>query len=144
MQITRQSEYAIRTLIELAKVPLGTMLQTRDISQKQDIPEVFLTKTIQLLARAGLVTTQRGSHGGVYLAVSPDKITIADVLTVTEGKLGLNVCLMKSGHCSNVAFCPVHRVLKRAQDAMLAELKKETFADLAAEQAVANAANKNE
>ena len=107
MQITRQSEYAIRTLIELAKVPLGTMLQTRDISQKQDIPEVFLTKTIQLLARAGLVTTQRGSHGGVYLAVSPDKITIADVLTVTEGKLGLNVCLMKSGHCSNVAFCPV-------------------------------------
>ena len=48
---------------------------------------------------------------------------------------------MKSGHCSNVAFCPVHRVLKRAQDAMLAELK-ETFADLAAEQAVANAANK--
>ena len=144
MQITRRTEYAIRTLIELAKVPLGTTLQTRDISQEQDIPEVFLTKTIQLLARAGLVTTQRGSHGGVYLAVSPDKITIADVLTVTEGKLGLNVCLTESGHCPNVAFCPVHRVLKRAQDAMLAELKKDTFADLAADPAAADAANENE
>ncbi len=133
MQITRQTEYAIRTLIELSKVPLGTILQTRDISQKQDVPEVFLTKTIQLLARAGLVTTQRGSQGGVRLAVSPDKITIADVLTVTEGRLGLNVCLTESGYCPNMNICPVRRVLKRAQEAMLAELKKDTFADLVAD-----------
>ena len=131
MQITRQTEYAIRTLIELSGVPPGTMLHTRDISERQEIPEVFLTKTIQVLARAGLVTTQRGIQGGVRLAVSPDKITIADVLTVTEGRLGLNVCLTEFGYCPNKALCPVHRVLKRAQDAMLAELKKETFADLA-------------
>lgn len=132
MQITRQTEYAIRTLIELSKAPLGTMLHTKDISQKQEIPEGFLTKTIQVLAHAGLVTTQRGSQGGVCLSVSPDKITIADVLTVTEGRLGLNVCLTQSGYCPNMAVCPVHSVLKRAQDAMLAELKKETFADLVA------------
>ena len=65
----------------------------------------------------------------MHLAVSPDKITIADVLTVTEGNLGLNVCLTESGHCPNMTFCPVHRALKRAQDAMLTELKGD-FADL--------------
>ena len=62
MQITRQTEYAIRTLIELSKAPLGTMLHTKDISQKQEIPEGFLTKTIQCFAHAGLVTTA-GSQG---------------------------------------------------------------------------------
>ncbi len=79
MQITRQSDYAIRTVLELSKVPFGQLLNTRAISMKLNIPEDFLKKTVRLLAHAGLVATQRGSRGGVRLAVSSDKITILDV-----------------------------------------------------------------
>ena len=42
MKITRQTEYAIRTLLELSRIPFGELLQTRVIAEKQGIPEVFL------------------------------------------------------------------------------------------------------
>ncbi len=41
MQITRQSEYAIRTMLELARAPEGELLSTRFISEQQDVPEDF-------------------------------------------------------------------------------------------------------
>ncbi|NMB42157.1 MAG: Rrf2 family transcriptional regulator [Firmicutes bacterium] len=132
MQITRQTEYAIRTLLELSRIPFGELLPTRSISKSQDIPEVFLTKTIRILALAGLVQTQRGSHGGVKLAIPGDQITIADVIKAVEGTLALNVCLTGDYICPNMDVCQVHRVLKRAQEAMLSELNRDTLADLVA------------
>ncbi|RQD77032.1 MAG: Rrf2 family transcriptional regulator [Candidatus Syntrophonatronum acetioxidans] len=130
MQITRQAEYAVRTLMELARIPPGELMSTRKISENQEIPEVFLKKTIQLLDRAGLVATRRGKEGGVRLSVAPEDITIADVLKVIEGEVALNPCLSGKNYCKREETCPVRKILGRAQEAMLAELGKETFADL--------------
>ena len=136
LQITRQTEYAIRTLLELANVPFGQMLQSKTISERQEIPEVFLKKTIQLLAVAGLVSTQRGSQGGVRLSVPGDQITIANIVTAIEGKVAINVCLAEGNHCVNKSSCQVHRTLKRAQDALVSELSRETLADIIAKKEV--------
>lgn len=130
MQITRQSEYAIRTIIELANAAKGELVTTKTISQRQEIPEVFLKKTIQLLTNAGLITTQRGTQGGVRLAVPATEITIADIITAVEGKLAINVCLSTVYECPNKSVCRVREILGRAQDAMLAELSRENIADL--------------
>lgn len=131
MQLTRQTEYAIRTVIELANAPAGTMMNSRTIAEKQNLPEKFLTKTIQILVRAGMVETRRGMQGGIRLSVSPDSITIADVLYAIEGKLAINPCLEGDSYCENQSNCPVRKVLGRTQKAILAELSKETIADLA-------------
>jgi len=131
MQLTRQTEYAIRTLIELVKAPEGVMVHSKSIAEKHNLPEKFLNKTIQILVRAGLVETRRGMQGGIRLAVSPDSIKIADVLAAIEGKLALNPCLGGDYHCEDQPVCPVRKVLQRTQEAILAELSKETLADLA-------------
>jgi len=133
MQITRQSEYAIRALMELAAAPEGVVIQSRSIAEKHRLPEKFLNKTIQILVRAGYVKTLRGMKGGIRLAVDPDRVTIADVIQAIEGKIALNPCLGDHYFCENVSFCRVHGILQRAQDAMLAELSKETLADLVRE-----------
>ena len=130
MQITRQTEYAVRTLLELASIPYGQLLSTRIISEHQNIPQVFLKKTIQLLARAGFVKTQRGSQGGVRLIVPPDKITLADVLTAVEGEVALNVCLGEKGVCPNKSTCPVKCILQRAQEALVRELSQESLLEI--------------
>ncbi len=134
MQITRQTEYAVRTLIELAKAEEGKLVLTKLISLNQNIPEVFLKKTIQLLANAGLIATQRGTQGGVRLAVSPSEITIADVFTAVEGRVAINVCLTEAYPCPNKSVCRVHGVLQRAQDALINELSRDSIADLLREQ----------
>lgn len=134
MQLTRQTEYALCTLLELSKHPPGTILQAKIISLKQNIPEVFLKKTIQLLNSAGLVNTIRGSKGGVSLRVESSRITIAQVYTAIEGKLAINPCLADSAYCKNTANCVVHSILNRAQNALVKELSRETLADMVVQQ----------
>lgn len=130
MQITRQSEYAIRAVMELASVPPGTVIHSRAIAEKQGLPEKFLHKTIQLLTRAGLVESRRGRHGGIKLVASPESITILDVINAVEGRVAINPCLADGYYCQNKPTCRVNKILKRAQDAMLAELQRETMAEL--------------
>lgn len=131
MQITRQSEYAIKILIQLAKAEPGQLVSSRMISEQQGIPEVFLQKTVQQLGRAGLVNTQRGIQGGVRLAIAASEITIADVLQAIEGPAAINPCLGVGFECPNSVSCQVRRVLHRAQEAMYKELNRETIADIA-------------
>ncbi|PKM78189.1 MAG: Rrf2 family transcriptional regulator [Firmicutes bacterium HGW-Firmicutes-15] len=133
MQITRQTEYAIKTLIELAEVPYGQLISNKVISQRHEIPEEFLHKTVQILSRAGLVVTQRGVQGGVRLGRPLEDITIADVIEAMEGPLALNVCLSPGYQCSNLKTCQVRKILSSAQTAMLQELKKKSLADIVAE-----------
>jgi len=130
MQITRQSEYAIRTMLELARTAEGKYVSTRVISEKQDIPEDFLKKTLKRLVLAGLIKTHRGANGGVTLARQPSAITLADIIIAVEGNIALNVCLAPDYICPNQSACPVSRILARAQKAMLAELDKESLQDM--------------
>jgi Rrf2 family protein len=130
VQITRQTEYAIRTLLELAKVPKGEVLQVKLISDRQSIPVEFLKKTVQLLALAGLVSTRRGTQGGIMLARPAEDITIADIVKAIEGPVAINLCLEPGYVCPNQGTCPVSPVLARAQGAFLRELQRESLADL--------------
>jgi len=132
MQITRQTEYAVKTLTALGRVPYGQFLSSKVIAQRHNIPEDFLHKTIQVLSRAGLVTTQRGVQGGVRLARSLENITLADVIEAMEGPMALNVCLSPGFQCDNLNTCQVRRVLANAQAAMLKELRQKTLADIVA------------
>ncbi len=130
MQITRQSEYAIKTLLELARIPFGQTMPTGEIAEEQDIPEVFLKKTIQMLVRGGLVATQRGAQGGVRLSVSAEQVTIMDIIEAVEGPLAINPCLTKGNHCQNESLCQLRPVLERAQSALKKELSRETLQEI--------------
>jgi Rrf2 family transcriptional regulator, nitric oxide-sensitive transcriptional repressor len=102
------------------------------ISQRHEIPEEFLHKTIQILSKAGLVVTQRGVQGGVRLGRPLKEITIADVIEAMEGPIALNVCLSPGFECRNKSTCEVHKVLCSAQKAMLDELNRKSLADIVA------------
>lgn len=130
MQITRQTEYAIRTMLELVRAPQDEFVSTRYISEQQDIPEDFLKKTLKLLVLAGLISTQRGVKGGIALARPAGEITLVDIIEAVEGNIALNVCLAPGCNCPNQPGCPVSRNLARAQQAMLNELRKESLEDM--------------
>ena len=76
------------------------------------------------------MATQRGTGGGVRLAQPAEQITMFDIITAIEGPISLNVCLSPTYNCPNQPSCPSNRVLWRAQDALVSELKKESLADM--------------
>ena len=132
MQITRQTEYAIKVLIELGGIPYGQLLSNKEIAMRHEIPQEFLHKTIQTLSRSGLVVTQRGVQGGVRLGRPLEEITIADVMESMEGPIAINVCLSPGYSCPNKMTCQVREVLASAQNAMMIELRKKSLADIVA------------
>lgn len=131
MQITRQTEYAIRTLVEMAKHPADEMLTTNYIALQQEIPADFLKKTVKLLILAGLISTQRGVKGGLKLTKSAEHISLLDIITAVEGPIALNICLLGDNNCKNKKTCRISAALGKAQQAMVNEMAKTSLASLA-------------
>src|SRR3989338_4423940 len=93
MRLTRQGDYAVRVVVDLASRPAGAVVPRSSIQERQAVPAAYLAKIVQALARAGLVRTHPGARGGVALARRADDITLKDVIEAVEGPIHLNRCV---------------------------------------------------
>ena len=87
MRITAQVDYAVRACVELAAVAGTGPVKGDVLARSQQIPFKFLENLLAMLRRAGIVSSQRGSEGGYWLAHDPATITIADIIRAVEGPL---------------------------------------------------------
>lgn len=129
MQISREADYAVRALIDVAQLPDGRMASTKEIAQRQVIPPATLAKIIHQLARKELLRTERGMYGGVSLGRSATKITLLEILTAIEGPLVLNSCIVYPQECPLNPTCAVHDVWQKAQEEMVRILGGTTLAE---------------
>lgn len=130
MQITRQTEYAIRGLQELARRDQDSPVQLKVIAGSCDVSEAFLAKIFQMLAQAGIVKSHRGVKGGFSLGRPADQISLREVVEICEGGIVLNHCLRKIDPCKNTENCRVAGVWREAQDALVGALEKTHLADV--------------
>ena len=110
MQLTLAGEYAIRTMIHLAENESRGTATIFEISETQEIPEMFLRKIVPLLSSAGLIKTKKGKKGGVFLAKNSDSITPLDIIQAVEGPIALNKCLIDKEFCTDVRWCSIHTI----------------------------------
>ncbi len=130
MQITKQADYALRAMLYLAQLPPNERAATSRIADEQAIPPSFLAKIISQLSIAGLIHTSRGAHGGVSLAVSPEKISVLDVVEAIDGPLALNECTLNPMICPSGPDCPLHSLWCEAQADLVKKLRNTTFASV--------------
>lgn len=130
LQITRQTEYAIRGLQELARRQDEVPVQLKIIAGTCEVSEAFLAKIFQMLAQAGIVRSHRGVKGGFSMGRDPKDITLREIVEVCEGGIVLNHCLRKVNPCKNVESCSVADVWRDAQTALTGALDKTSLADV--------------
>ncbi|RJQ46708.1 MAG: Rrf2 family transcriptional regulator [Gaiellales bacterium] len=130
MHLTRQSDYAIRAILHLARLPFGDIVQTKEIAAAEDIPRKYLPSIIRTLARSGLIRTLRGNQGGVMLARPPEEINLHEVVEAIEGPMALVQCLRGQEDCIHEKDCAVLPVWQGVQRMMKGQLENTTFADL--------------
>lgn len=131
LQLTRGGEYGIRAMAYLAGRAPGEVCSLHEVGGEQSIPESFLAKIFQNLARAGLVISRRGARGGFVLARPAEDISIADVLEAIDGPVALNICVLQPEACENCSRCGVHHVWVHAQERMMEVLREASLADVA-------------
>lgn len=130
MQITREGDYGIRSILYLSRQPFKKISFVNEISEEYKIPRSFLAKILQKLVRANLVRSYRGVKGGFSLAKQAREISMLDVIEAIEGKTCLNVCLMDKKKCGFSKQCPVSPVWAVMQKRFMNMLKKVNFEEL--------------
>lgn len=134
--ITRETDYALRALVQLAVVYTDKgSVRTTTLADSLAVPYRFLRRILYKLTQTGYIETQRGRGGGVRLRVNPVSLTLHEIIHRLDPRsVALNLCTNGSPHCCDrLALCPVHGRLQAAQQALDAELKQATLADLAAD-----------
>ncbi len=131
MQLTRAADYAVRVMIQLVAQPCDERASLSSLAQATGAPKSFLSKVLQTLARAGLISSQRGQSGGFRITPRGRQTSMRDVIEAIDGVICLNVCLMHGRSCSRKGHCPAHPVWVRAQQAMLQVLSDSSIAALA-------------
>jgi Rrf2 family protein len=114
-KVSRRADYATRVLLTLASGPPKAILSAAELSAQTDVPQPFLHKVVQDLARTGFVRTIAGAEGGATLLCPAGSITLLDIFQAIEGPLCINVCLNVPGACPRDDTCPAHRVWARVQ-----------------------------
>ena len=135
LRINRQTDYAVRVILALAKRGEETRLSSATIRREMLIPASFMGRIVAQLAQAGLVTTFAGRDGGLQLPRPASEITLKNVVETFEGPILFSECMHSKSEddCPFLANCPVSSKWARAQIVMLRELASVSFADLAAE-----------
>jgi Rrf2 family protein len=130
LQITRQTEYAIRGLQELARRNSDSPVQLKSIAQSCNVSEAFLAKIFQMLSQQNIVKSHRGVKGGFSLGRTPEEITLRDIVEVCEGGIALNHCLRRVNRCEDADDCAVAQVWSEAQRALTSALDRTRLADV--------------
>lgn len=133
IRINRQTDYAIRVLLALAKQGEEAMLSTAQIQQEMLIPKALSLRVVAGLAKGGFIETYPGREGGLKLARPANTINLRQVVTYFESNFTVSECLHGSGACPFDQSCPVRCRWGRLQALILKELENTTFDELARE-----------
>lgn len=105
-------QYALRAMVALAHHPEGPVTG-RQIADEARIPPKYLTKVLQALARAGLVTAVRGIGGGYTLNATAEQVSMLEVINSVDPIERIRRCpIDRPDH--KRGLCPLHRRLDRA------------------------------
>jgi Rrf2 family protein len=135
MEITRESDYAIRCVLYLSGKQ-GTVTMVDEVSREMCIPKSFLAKILQKLTRASIVTSYRGVKGGFEIARPPREISLLDVIESIQGPVAMNVCAVDKKACGLSGSCVVHPVWVEARQQVEKYLRSKNFAQLTSARAV--------
>ena len=135
LKINRQTDYAVRVVLSLAKRGQNARLSSSNIQQEMLIPKSFMSRIVAQLSHKKLVNAFPGRDGGLSLPRPASQITLKDVVEAFEGPILLSECMQVKGEddCPFQSNCPVRSKWGRVQVAMMREMASITFEDLVQE-----------
>lgn len=128
--ISQTAEHALRALLFLARRAADGPVAAEVVADAIGAPRNYLAKTLNLLAKQGIVAGTRGPHGGFHLAVDPAELTVARVAGAFEATATPRPCLLGGRACDDRTPCAAHGIWKRMWTEAQEPLERTTLADL--------------
>jgi Rrf2 family protein len=132
MTLSQTAEYAVRAALYLAQVEAGGRVSAETIARALGAPVNYMSKTLNQLAKTGVVSGTRGPTGGFRLATDPAELTVAQLIEPFTPTKTNPVCLLGDRPCTSKRPCAAHHRWTAVTQAMHAPLAETTLADLLA------------
>jgi Rrf2 family protein len=124
---SQTAEYALRAVVYLAAQG-GEARTAQQVAAATRVRAAYMAKVLQGLGRAGLVSSQRGLHGGFTLGRPAEELTVYDVVQAVDPIQRIRGCpLGLKGHAS---LCPLHRRMDQAIGMVEDALRRSRISEL--------------
>lgn len=108
MWISSTAKQAVQAVLCVAASQGDGLVRVGEIAAAVGCPQNYLSKTLHILARAGVLQSTRGPKGGFRLAEPAEKLTLARIVAPFES-VGELRCLMGQPGCGDgVHECAAH------------------------------------
>lgn len=108
IRISKLADYGTVVMAYLARKP-ELSHNAKDIALATHIALPTVSKLLKALARAQLLTSQRGAKGGYLLAQTANAISLADIISALDGGVALTECSQGKGLCAVEHNCSIRR-----------------------------------
>lgn len=139
MLLPQTAEYALRAVLHIAVHQGDGAVRTNEAAEAVGVPANYLAKTLNLLAKAGILRSTRGPAGGFRLVVPAESLTLGEVVSPFRPS-GPRRCLMGLGTCGQTPGCPVHEHWHPVAERFEAFFGEITIAELVGRDGCARAA----
>lgn len=136
LRITKQADYGI-VLLTYFVHDVDRVLTTNELAGRSRLPRPSVSKILKLLARGGILASQRGANGGYRLSRSAEAISVEEIITALEGPIALTLCSSNADGCERGPTCPARPSWRRIDEAIRTTLRNVSLAEMAQSQLVA-------
>lgn len=126
--VSQGAQYAISAIIAISKNK-NDVISASELSRNLNCPAAYLSQILAKLKAPGILGSQRGLNGGVYLAKPLDKISIFDVISAIDGEDFFSSCFMGIDGCGEIEPCPFHYYWSEQRENIKTWLQQTTFKD---------------
>lgn len=128
--ISKTAEYALRAVLYIARETERGPARANEIAAALEVPGNYLSKILHTLARAGILTSERGPRGGFRLAKDTNELYLADLLEALDPGVLRADCLLGSPSCSDETACAVHGRWKKVREPVCEFFRQTAVADV--------------
>ncbi len=132
MKLTSRSEYALLSMVYLARRQADGFVSVESIASSQKLSAKFLEQILLSLKRAKYLSSSKGQHGGYRLAKPANEISIAEIVRLFDGALAPTESASKNFYEPT----PIEKeqkllqVFKEIRDLIADKLENLTIADM--------------
>jgi FeS assembly SUF system regulator len=129
LRISKLTDYGTLVLAQLPMIDKG-LASAGQVADATRLSQPTVSKLLKALVRAGLVVSERGSHGGYALARAGDEITAAQIIDAIEGPVAITECSSPGGRCSLEPTCRVGSAWQEINLSIRSALAQVSLTDL--------------
>lgn len=123
--LSNACKYAIRAVLYLAMYAgENDKKGAKEIAKKLELPQPFLAKLLQQLAKGRIVSSTKGPKGGFYLSSENCKHPICEIVECIDGKDVFDGCFLGLKKCSDKNPCPVHYAVSQFKNQLLEDFRE--------------------